>query len=591
MTTVSHTRKKGVFMKGQLKVTAYVNHGLVTVHVVQGRRLTTGCHKQPNTFVMISLIPDRPHETPTRCHTELVPKTSCPTYDEKFSFEVSEEDEGRRLLATVWGQKSNSGPIESFGCMSFGLKHLKSGERPVSGWYHLLAEDVGCKKHLKVSENRPCFPVMQSRIARPGPFGVGVDEISEVNKVVNGPERLQISVQRSPFGGFGFSVVDACPVRIGRVDGASRAEEAGIRPGDLVVRVNGQNVSRSTSASVARCIKRGGQTLLLEVQRLTHIPATHTPMYTHLHTVSGTPDSGNGSSEEWTICDDRTVLMGTGSNGETRRQAALHRLLVAEERFVETMSEGMQRYSRPLRHCLLAPEHHVALFQNVEKLVSMSEYQFHQMLSNLPDTEDAADPDDSLSVEPADITTIVGVIYRFKLPVILQAYSQYASGLPHAARSLSALERDPDFLRFLWRNEAHRQPLSLCEFINRPLEHLTDVCRLMSAIRDSLSTGSSDHSVYSEIVNGLQTVVSASRSVEMVSSSFLSVASSVLDVSQATHGSSHRVPRMGARILKRASSSSSSGFGSGESQHSDEELCSRAAELFEPDVEFRQTTV
>ncbi|WAR00140.1 RGS3-like protein, partial [Mya arenaria] len=168
--------------------------------------------------------------------------------------EVSEEDEGRRLLATVWGQKSNSGPIESFGCMSFGLKHLKSGERPVSGWYHLLAEDVGCKKHLKVSENRPCFPVMQSRIARPGPFGVGVDEISEVNKVVNGPERLQISVQRSPFGGFGFSVVDACPVRIGRVDGASRAEEAGIRPGDLVVRVNGQNVSRSTSASVARCI-------------------------------------------------------------------------------------------------------------------------------------------------------------------------------------------------------------------------------------------------------------------------------------------------------------------------------------------------
>ncbi|WAR00074.1 RGS3-like protein [Mya arenaria] len=169
--------------------------------------------------------------------------------------EVSEADEGRRLLAAVWGQKSNSGPIESFGCMSFGLKHLKSGERPVSGWYHLLAEDVGCKKHLKVSENRPCFPVMQSRIARPAPVDIGVHEISEVNKVINGPERLQISVQRSPFGGFGFSVVDACPVRIGRVDGASRAEEAGIRPGDLVVRVNGQNVSRSTSASVARCIK------------------------------------------------------------------------------------------------------------------------------------------------------------------------------------------------------------------------------------------------------------------------------------------------------------------------------------------------
>ncbi|XP_052775854.1 uncharacterized protein LOC128213836 [Mya arenaria] len=596
MTTVSNTRKKGVFMKGQLRVSAYVNHGLVTVHVVQARHLTSGRHRQPDTFVMISLIPDRPHETPTRCRTEHVPNTSCPTYDEKFSFEVSEEDEGRRLLIAVWGRKSHTGPTETFGCMSFGLRHLQSGERPVSGWYHLLTEDVGCKKHLMVApRDRPSVPVMQSRIPRSSPLGTSVLEIPKVNKLVSGSERLQISVKRSTYGGFGFSVVDACPVRVSRVDGTSGAEEAGLRPGDLVFRVNGQNVSRSTSTSVARRIKRGGQTLVLEVQRPAQIPIAHTPLFEHDPTVHEMSDSDNASHEEWTLCDDHMELTGPGSNGETRRQAALHALLMAEERFVEAMSRGMQRYSRPLRHGLLAPEQHSILFQNVEKLVSMSEYQVHQMLSNLPDMDDAADPDDSMSADSTDITTIVGIIYKSKLPVILQAYKLYTSGIPRAARSMAILEGDPDFLRFLWRHEGCGHPLSLCEFINRPLEHLGDIYRLVTAIRDSLSPGSPDHGIYTEIVNGLQTVVSASQAVENVSSSFLSVASSILDVSRATSGSTRQVPRMGARILKRvssaSSSSSSSGFGSSGSQHSEDGQCQRASGLLLPEVEFRQTTV
>ncbi|KAH3693874.1 hypothetical protein DPMN_081313 [Dreissena polymorpha] len=143
---------------------------------------------------------------------------------------------------------------ESLGCMSFGVRHLQSGDRPVSGWYHLLAADVGCKKHLKVTgKARPTVPVMQSREIRPTPHGA--PHIPKVNQVVPGDFRHVISVLRSPHGSFGFSVVDSCPVKVGRVDGASRAQEAGLRPGDLIIRVNGQNVSRSTSSSVARCIK------------------------------------------------------------------------------------------------------------------------------------------------------------------------------------------------------------------------------------------------------------------------------------------------------------------------------------------------
>ena len=136
--------------------------------------------------------------------------------------------------------------------MSFGVRHLHTGDRPINGWYHLLTEDIGIKKHRKVTvKERPAVPVMQSRQRRL----TGDSTIPTVNSDISGMQRLELHVNRSPYGGFGFTVVDACPVKVGRVDRSSRAEEAGLHKGDIVIRVNGQNVSRSTSVSVARCIK------------------------------------------------------------------------------------------------------------------------------------------------------------------------------------------------------------------------------------------------------------------------------------------------------------------------------------------------
>ena len=53
---------------------------------------------------------------------------------------------------------------------------------------------------------------------------------------------------------------------------------------------------------------------------------------------------------------------------ETRRQAALHRLLCVEENYVELMTAGIQQFSRPLRHCIVTGSQHAALFQNIEKV-------------------------------------------------------------------------------------------------------------------------------------------------------------------------------------------------------------------------------
>ena len=64
--------------------------------------------------------------------------------------------------------------------------------------------------------------------------------------------KLQVAIKRGS-AGYGFSVVGGCPVKVGRVDAGSPA--AGLQKGDLIVSINGKNVSRSTNDSVAKIVK------------------------------------------------------------------------------------------------------------------------------------------------------------------------------------------------------------------------------------------------------------------------------------------------------------------------------------------------
>ena len=44
-------------------------------------------------------------------------------------------------------------------------------------------------------------------------------------------------------------------MKVGRVDAGSPAAAAGLKKGDLIVSINGKNVSRSTNDSVAKIVK------------------------------------------------------------------------------------------------------------------------------------------------------------------------------------------------------------------------------------------------------------------------------------------------------------------------------------------------
>jgi len=67
---------------------------------------------------------------------------------------------------------------------------------------------------------------------------------------------MQLSLRRGSLtSGFGFTVTGSCPVQVGRVTSQSPAAEAGMRRGDLIERVDGINVSRSSADSVAALVR------------------------------------------------------------------------------------------------------------------------------------------------------------------------------------------------------------------------------------------------------------------------------------------------------------------------------------------------
>ena len=58
----------------------------------------------------------------------------------------------------------------------------------------------------------------------------------------------------------------------------------------------------------------------------------------------------------------------TSSCAEQKKLEAIHRLMSLELDFIDFMQLGIQRYSRPLRHCIFNVVQHNTVFQNVEKV-------------------------------------------------------------------------------------------------------------------------------------------------------------------------------------------------------------------------------
>lgn len=598
--------------QGQLKISAYMNFGLLTVHVVQARHLSSKQNPLCDSFVKMSLIPDDSKKC--RCKTDVRGETNNPLYDEKFSFELLEEDYNKRLFVSVWNKDQTTSMCEFLGSMSFGIRHLLNPKKDVTGWYYMLTEEIGRKKHLQVSSK----PRTHLQVKH--------QNIPSVNQDVWGMESLTITLEKGKHG-YGFSVVEQSPVKIGRVDGASPAETAGLHPGDCIVKVNGQNVSRSQAASVAKLVKNGGQHLILEIQRLKQVssetldktefkqpsmnPYDYLPMrevqnhqnyrevqkyqnyrevqnYQNINCNAQTyqnfnqmhmrklpdcqnrvPDYQNRVPEYQNFrvpdyqnirvpnyesvdyiamrsirdrhhgCDDNysdddckenefSVDEGIYSlpsnlitstplpllchgyqnvqSTEKRRQEAIHRLLTVEMDFIDLMHAGIQRYSRPLLHCILSQLQHSTLFQNVEKLVTISEYHVKQMQDNM----NSSDTDTSTSVSSDNGHQFVQhlcMIYQSKVNMICQAYDLYARGLAGANLVLSEVRKSPEFVKFIKEPQLQKNQPSISAFIYRPVRHINELYQTLKEIFLNTDNQSRDFQGLKQVVEGLQECV------------------------------------------------------------------------------------
>ncbi|XP_070408078.1 regulator of G-protein signaling 3-like [Nothobranchius furzeri] len=137
---------------GQLKLSIIKKQEVVVVSVLEARDMLTECQGSCDSYVKVGMLPDS--DPGGRKKTPMVPHCRNPVFLHTFYFAISEEDLHKRLLFTVWNSDSTTRVSVLLGCTSFGMRSLMEAEKEVQGWYYLLGEELGRKKHLKVPTQR-----------------------------------------------------------------------------------------------------------------------------------------------------------------------------------------------------------------------------------------------------------------------------------------------------------------------------------------------------------------------------------------------------------------------------------------------------
>ncbi|XP_063883144.1 uncharacterized protein LOC135112588 isoform X1 [Scylla paramamosain] len=290
---------------------------------MEARKLRSRLSSVCNPYVKISLVPDSQERT--FCRTPLLRATNTPHFDQKFSFDFLPEDLDKRLLVSVWSRDTLRKRSEFLGCMSFNVAHICT--KRVHGWFRLLTETLGRRKHFAVSflnasqdstasskakmeevivlsDDPAPARVLSTHVTEPVPpiparnyrlspqnklsprnkkvLGDGTEEFTLDDDtappaVPSGASQPQKPPGQTPYTitvlltrgneGFGFSVAWTKPPRVERVEEGFPAERAGLRAGDYIIFVSHYNVVKSSEDDVLQMIRECGDVLPLEVYR------------------------------------------------------------------------------------------------------------------------------------------------------------------------------------------------------------------------------------------------------------------------------------------------------------------------------------
>jgi len=390
----------------------------------------------------------------------------------------------------------------------------------------------------------------------------------------------------------GFTLAGYCPCHIAKLEANSVAAQAGLKIGDLVIKVNERNVSRAKCLSIVKIIKslNHSEQLVLEVLRSsakrTALTESSSSEYAHLNqikynkyktyqqnsrksashrssrlsevaaggkaqhaaTISSNKQSeqleDNNVEEEidhevsympspiphmppiksdeakysrkYSVTDSDYKTQSYHTESDTSNHIenvnsrdfchmnACENILNLEEKFIDLMQRGVQQYSRPLRHCMLiSPLEHHSLFQNIEKILAISEYQLHQLISH----------DDSALF---DMFNTIGKLYENKLRMSSEAFDIYLSGVTKSFELLTSLSRKSDkkgyFNKFLLESSDDIN-MDLKTFLLLPLFYVVSVFRSLRLIKSKTPTDSMDFQCLVKLLASLEAHVERAQKV------------------------------------------------------------------------------
>ncbi|ELU00522.1 hypothetical protein CAPTEDRAFT_227441 [Capitella teleta] len=396
-------------------------------------------------------------------------------------------------------------------------------------------ENAGCvgkkssgKRVLPGKAHRTPFGSRNAPLANPRDTAVTSTKplVSRINADVNDMDSYTVVLKRGRHG-YGFSVLGSSPVRVSSVKPDSPAHFAGLQRGDCVVKINGQNVSRSMADSVATIVRHSEKQIIMDIHRtdnsdnmsvtseVSQYPCPEDeprPMPTSFHNqmVSSSVRESRPLSMMQSASPSRDISASTLSlhcaiphvdralqqmgNTDRERDLAVQKLQNLEYEYVQIMERGINGYLTPFKSCAISPSEHQTLFQNIEQLMSFSVHH----LTKLQDCHS------SQMTLQADVAP--GVIYQPWVDAMAEAYESYCNGIKSAFRLLLELSENPEFKGTLKEFTRSANGLSISQFLQKPLMHIKTL--VLSFQQIALSTPL-DHYEYKHVKFVIETLRSA----------------------------------------------------------------------------------
>ncbi|CAF3772413.1 unnamed protein product [Rotaria magnacalcarata] len=265
-------------------------------------------------LVKMTLIPDR---KPLECHTRAVSNISgSGIFNEKFTFEINNDDINKRLCFSVYNYEQGKNQFHFQGCLSFGIRNTLKKQK-IRGWFYLLQEDIGELRHKQVSNHD------EKRVTK---INRDIVDLEEHQVCIDHNWKQFFIISRGSTHSFGFTVVGDSPTFIGKVSENSAAALCGLKSGDYIVKVNGQNVSRAQQRTVSNLIKHAKHSVTLDIHRYPSVPVNRDFFSLVSSTDTVSTENSSTCSDLSISCYNRNTMSSSLSTASNRQFVDLAQL-------------------------------------------------------------------------------------------------------------------------------------------------------------------------------------------------------------------------------------------------------------------------